>query len=128
MGMLDRLPKSIPCRWCNASETFRSTASVGSFDIHGSYSCRQCGKINNLSVPILDNQDFPAKAKCPKCGRYATATEATESNRVLYEHRLLIKLHQFELEYRDAGWGTYQGRAEIVRVYETVYDCPIVPG
>lgn len=59
---------------------------------------------------------------------FVSALEANEEGRVVYRHTIRTKVHQFELERNDDGWGTYQGRAEVVRVYDTIYDCAAVPG
>lgn len=123
------IPETIKCPSCGG-ECFRSIASSGPFEQHASYYCRRCIPIRlwSRTWTRIKVEDWPARAKCPRCGRWAKPETANDEGRVVYEHPIDDKFHQFELERQDQGWGTYQGRAEIVRVYETRYDCAAGPG
>ena len=121
------IPNEIKCVWCGSSAR-QSTASAGSFEFYACFTCSKCYKITSRSYPRLKHGDYPATFKCPQCRMLASALEANDEGRVVYEHATSTKVHRFELEGNDAGWGTYQGRAEVVRVYDTIYDCAAMPG
>lgn len=123
----DSIPETIPCQKCGSKNTRLGTKSGDAFDVHASYACKVCRWISCRSWSRLDRDDYPLRAKCPRCNRWADAYEAGNEGRVVYQHATETKVHQFELEWNDEGWGTYQGRSEIVRVYDTRWDCLAVP-
>ncbi len=121
------IPTEMMCVWCGGSAR-RSTASGTPFGLSACFNCRKCGKISGWSRHRLEHEDYPPTFKCPRCQVLSKAIEANDEGRVVYQHATKTKVHSFELEGNDDGWGTYQGRAEIVRVYDTIYDCATVPG
>lgn len=123
------IPETIKCPDCSRI-CKHAAASGNDFYLSCTYRCRKCNRYIRREWDRVTIPDYPKKAKCPKCSRWAIAIECDEEgngNRVIYSHRLLRTIHEFILERNDDGWGTYHGRAEIVRVYETRRDCIAVP-
>jgi hypothetical protein len=123
-------PDTTTCCWCGGVAR-RSVSSRRSFEIYAYYRCdeKSCGKITSKLWPILDHDDYPRSYECPSCRRTSYPQKANDDGTVTYRHDLDSGIiHLFNLMRNDQGWGTYQPRDEIVRVYETTYDCHSAAG